>query len=81
MSLSTPYTYISASELAKTLKQQQQQQQAQSGSSQVQPVAVVDVRDDDYEGGHIRGCTHVPSTTFSDKVHDLVVGPLKDGVY
>lgn len=35
-------------------------------------IAVVDVRDDDYEGGHIVGAVHAPSFTFLDRVDSLV---------
>src|SRR6266702_741099 len=33
---------------------------------------VVDVRDSDFIGGHITNCHHTPSTTFLDKLDDLV---------
>jgi Cdc25 family phosphatase len=33
---------------------------------------VVDVRDSDFIGGHIRNCRNEPSTTFSDTLDDLV---------
>jgi hypothetical protein len=33
---------------------------------------VVDVRDWDFIGGHIRNCRNEPSTTFSDTLDDLV---------
>jgi len=33
---------------------------------------IVDVRDDDYIGGHIPGCLNVPSRIFSFRVEDLV---------
>ena len=36
-----------------------------------QPPTVVDVRDDGYIGGHIKGCMHVPSAVFAAKVDDL----------
>lgn len=68
MSFSPPYSYIKADDFAALWK-----------SHQTNRVAVVDVRDDDFEGGHIKGCIHVPSTVFQDKVEDLVTGPLKSG--
>jgi Rhodanese-like domain len=37
-----------------------------------QHVQVVDVRDDDYEGGHIKGSMNVPSHGFPDRVDKLV---------
>lgn len=33
---------------------------------------VVDVRDDDHKGGHIRGAIHSPSSQFSDDVDSLI---------
>jgi len=33
---------------------------------------VVDVRDDDYRGGNIKGSVNHPSETFLDKVHEVV---------
>ncbi|KAK1993658.1 Rhodanese-like protein [Colletotrichum falcatum] len=35
-------------------------------------VAVVDVRDDDYIGGHIKGCIHIPSRSFEAMMPTLV---------
>ena len=34
--------------------------------------AIVDVRDDDYVGGHIVGGKHRPSATFLDTIHKLL---------
>ena len=34
-------------------------------------VAVVDVRDDDYVGGHIKGCQNVPSSSLDYRTPDL----------
>lgn len=34
-------------------------------------IAVVDVRDDDYLGGHIRGCLHFPSSTLREHLTEL----------
>lgn len=34
-------------------------------------VAVVDVRDSDYMGGHIRGCYHYPAGNFHDTLPEL----------
>lgn len=41
-------------------------------------IAVVDVRDDDYEGGHIVGAIHAPSGTFLTRVDSLVGKELQD---
>lgn len=49
-----PIGYLSAPELATLLSQ----------PDAAAAVRVVDVRDSDYEGGHIRGCTHVPAHQF-----------------
>jgi len=35
-------------------------------------VAVIDVRDSDYVGGHVLGCTHVPSGNLDWKLPELV---------
>ena len=42
----------------------------QSGSSG--SVAVVDVRDDDYIGGHIKGSRNVPSSTLDYRIPELI---------
>lgn len=36
--------------------------------------------DDDFEGGHIKGCMRAPSSTFLDSVDQLLV-PLRDCVF
>jgi rhodanese-related sulfurtransferase len=36
------------------------------------PLAIVDVRDSDYIGGHIRGCINTPSTSLDWKMPELV---------
>lgn len=33
--------------------------------------AVVDVRDSDYAGGHIKGCIHIPANEFPSGIIDL----------
>ena len=30
-------------------------------------LVIIDVRDDDFEGGHVKGCTNIPSGIFMDK--------------
>lgn len=72
MSFPRPYGYIQDSELAKLWKQRE---------SNANSIAIVDVRDDDFEGGNIPGCIHIPSSDFPDKVNELVKSPLKDGMY
>jgi Cdc25 family phosphatase len=42
-------------------------------------VAIVDVRDDDFEGGNIVGCINVPSTQLSEQRVQELVKELKDG--
>lgn len=49
-----PVGYLSAAELAALLAQ----------PDATTAVRVVDVRDSDFDGGHIRGCTHVPAHQF-----------------
>ena len=43
-----------------------------SGKTPRKDFLVVDVRDDDYAGGNIKGCLHLPSTEFLMNVDDLV---------
>lgn len=63
MSISRPYEYISAESLAEKLKV------GQDGKNQIK---IIDVRDDDFEGGNIPGAINIPSTVFDDKVQGLV---------
>jgi 3-mercaptopyruvate sulfurtransferase SseA len=70
MSFARPYGYIQDTELAKLWKQR---------DKNTNSIAVVDVRDDDFEGGNIPGCIHIPSSDFPDRVNELVKSPLKDG--
>lgn len=42
--------------------------------------AVVDVRDSDYVGGHIKGCYHYPAGNFEETLPDLRKRLMKDGV-
>ena len=63
MSFTPPYQYVDADTLAKELR---------SRAAEPKKLAVVDVRDDDYEGGHIVGAIHAPSSTFLDRVDSLV---------
>lgn len=80
MSFVPPYRYVTASALASALKNGA----ASSSSAAATPtkrrdIAIIDVRDDDFEGGNIVGALNVPSTTFDQKVHQLVEKELKDG--
>ncbi|KAK3059297.1 hypothetical protein LTS18_011191 [Coniosporium uncinatum] len=43
-----------------------------SSSSSSCPIAVIDVRDSDYIGGHIRGSRHTPSNTLDHAIPELV---------
>ncbi|KAJ9477200.1 CDC25-like phosphatase YCH1 [Pseudozyma hubeiensis] len=71
MSFQPLYKYIDRDSLADQVRKHG------SDPSQRQ-VAIVDVRDDDFEGGNILNAQNHPSSTFPDKVQDLVYGPLKD---
>lgn len=42
--------------------------------------AVVDVRDADYIGGHIKGCLHYPSGNFHEKLPELRQRLMENGV-
>eukprot|EP00030_Apusomonadida_sp_AF-17_P003492 a352269_69.p2 GENE.a352269_69~~a352269_69.p2 ORF type:complete len:148 (-),score=39.46 a352269_69:405-821(-) len=70
MAGSTPdarVTRVSGSELIRLL----------TGDKRTQ-VLVVDVRDDDFEGGNIKGAHHFPSESFeADNVADFVVASAK----
>lgn len=70
MSFTKPYSYVQDSELAKLWKEKDKNPNS---------IAIVDVRDDDFEGGNIPGCLHIPSSVFTDKVDELVQSPIKDG--
>lgn len=35
-------------------------------------LAIIDVRDSDYIGGHIRGCTNIPSSTLDYRTAEMV---------
>lgn len=73
MSFSPPYTYITAQDLAARWK-------AQGAQPKPHGLAIVDVRDDDFEGGHIKGCWNVPSTQLGERL-DEVVGKMREGGY
>jgi Cdc25 family phosphatase len=52
------FSYIEPSELAPLVKD--------SSDSTARSFAIVDVRDDDFVGGHLPGAVNVPSTTWND---------------
>lgn len=70
MSFAKPYSYIQDKDLAKRWKEKKQGDESS--------IAIVDVRDDDFEGGNIPGCLHIPSNEFSEKVHELVQSSLRE---
>ncbi|KAF3171256.1 hypothetical protein TWF751_006415 [Orbilia oligospora] len=47
------------------------------GTTKQEKIAIVDVRDSDYIGGHLVGCLHRPSSTFSIRL-DSLIEELKD---
>ncbi|KAK6518640.1 hypothetical protein TWF506_005774 [Arthrobotrys conoides] len=47
------------------------------GTTKQEKIAIVDVRDSDYVGGHLAGCLHRPSSTFSTEL-DSLIEELKD---
>ncbi|PWN18553.1 hypothetical protein BCV69DRAFT_273442 [Microstroma glucosiphilum] len=73
MSFKPPYRYMTASSLSSILK-------ASPATSNVprKNIAIVDVRDDDFEGGNIVGCINVPSTQMSDERVKELVKDLRD---
>ena len=58
--MSTTPSYITRETLSELL-------QTPSGS-----IAVIDVRDDDYIGGHIKGSKNIPSATLDHRIPELV---------
>ncbi|KAJ9123735.1 hypothetical protein QFC24_003509 [Naganishia onofrii] len=61
MSFTPPFKYISAPELAELVKK-----------TDTKEVQVIDVRDDDFAGGNIKGAVNSPSEGFTQKVTELV---------
>ncbi|CAG7852199.1 SubName: Full=Uncharacterized protein {ECO:0000313/EMBL:CCA67661.1} [Serendipita indica DSM 11827] len=71
MSFKQAFSFISAKELATLLRNpglypSTPRLARVDGLRKENKIAVVDVRDDDYEGGHIKGCIHSPSAGFLD---------------
>ncbi|EPQ27880.1 uncharacterized protein PFL1_04624 [Pseudozyma flocculosa PF-1] len=71
MSFMPLYRYIDRDALAEKVRAQVKQPENKE-------IAIVDVRDDDFEGGNIVGAHNVPSTKIADSIGDLVLGPLKE---
>ncbi|KXZ49496.1 hypothetical protein GPECTOR_21g722 [Gonium pectorale] len=61
--MSVELQYLEPSQLASALRHPKQKGR----------VVVVDVRDDDYEGGHIRGAVNIPSELWSDPQVDSLI--------
>ncbi|PWZ00359.1 Rhodanese-like protein [Testicularia cyperi] len=71
MSFQPLYSYIDRDSLAEKVRKH--------GSDPKQrEIAIVDVRDDDFEGGNIVGAVNHPSSTLDQSLHDIIAGPLKD---
>ncbi|WVF71942.1 hypothetical protein IAT40_006752 [Kwoniella sp. CBS 6097] len=64
MSFTLPFKYITAEELAGWIKSKP--------SSELEQLAVVDVRDSDFVGGNIVSAVNYPSDTFHATVDELV---------
>ncbi|CAG8574451.1 13567_t:CDS:2 [Ambispora gerdemannii] len=58
--------FVDAEELAKLIKDKSKV----PGKDYV----VIDVREDDFEGGNIPGCVNVPSSVFVDNLHQMIKG-------
>ncbi|CBQ71564.1 conserved hypothetical protein [Sporisorium reilianum SRZ2] len=71
MSFQPLYKYIDRDSLAEQVRKH-------GADPNQREVAIVDVRDDDFEGGNILNARNHPSSTFPDQVQDLVYGSLKD---
>lgn len=80
MSFKPPYRYLTASSLASTLSSSPVASSSSASPSSLprKDIAIIDVRDDDFEGGNIVGARNVPSNEFNEKVKGLVQ-ELKDG--
>ena len=63
ISTSRMLKYMTSDELAAIIK---------SDKKSMKDYAVVDVRDDDFRGGNVKGCINTPSGTFFNSVDDLV---------
>jgi rhodanese-related sulfurtransferase len=61
--MSRTLKYVTPDELAEIMK---------SRKESAKDYLVVDVRDDDFSGGNVKGCVNTPSSTFYDNVEDLV---------
>jgi Cdc25 family phosphatase len=68
MSFAPAYTYVKAEDLARLWKEQH----ASSMQETPRPIEIVDVRDDDYEGGHIKGAWNVPSVQVDDRLDEML---------
>ncbi|KAK6515797.1 hypothetical protein TWF281_004387 [Arthrobotrys megalospora] len=62
---------------AQLLKRQEVAAQTADGVAEPEKIAIVDVRDSDFIGGHLLGCLHRPSSTFSSRL-DGLIEELKD---
>ncbi|SPO31822.1 related to YCH1 - phosphatase [Ustilago trichophora] len=71
MSFQPLYKYVDRDTLAEQVRKH-------AADPNQREVAIVDVRDDDFEGGNIVSATNHPSSKFADEVQDLIYGPLKD---
>ncbi|KAJ1018579.1 hypothetical protein NDA16_004861 [Ustilago loliicola] len=71
MSFKPLYSYIDRDTLAETVRKH-------AADPNQREVAIVDVRDDDFEGGNIVTARNHPSSKLADEIEDLVYGPLKD---
>ncbi|SPO31937.1 related to YCH1 - phosphatase [Ustilago trichophora] len=71
MSFQPLYKYVDRDTLAEQVRKH-------AADPTQREVAIVDVRDDDFEGGNIVSATNHPSSKFADEIQDLIYGPLKD---
>ncbi|KAK6331443.1 hypothetical protein TWF730_004525 [Orbilia blumenaviensis] len=64
---------IGRDELAEQLlKGADEAAQGSNSAAKKEKIAIVDVRDSDFIGGHLVGCLHRPSSTFATKLDDLI---------
>ncbi|KAF2662662.1 Cdc25 family phosphatase-like protein Ibp1 [Lophiostoma macrostomum CBS 122681] len=65
-------SYITREELARQLQSSSSSPTSPSQTTLPSNIAIIDVRDSDHIGGHIRGSTHVPSSELDYRTAELV---------
>ena len=72
-SFSSSYSnYISMETIASLPRMSREELSALLLSNEASKVGVIDVRDGDHVGGHIRASTHVPSSTLDHRIPEII---------